>query len=188
MTLFSTRKSIVEYIEMADGYDGLEIVKILNRYLSDGSSVLEIGMGPGKDLKFLEEKYKVTGSDNSQAFLDLYLENNEGADVFNLDAVEMNTDRKFDCIYSNKVIHFFDPDELRQSFLNQVKVLNSCGLICHTLWYGDKQIEVKGMKFYYYTEETIKQHLPHDFDLVHAEIYKEMDDEDSLLIICKLKC
>jgi SAM-dependent methyltransferase len=188
MTLFSTRKSVDEYIQMADGYDGIEIVKVLNRYLGAGSSVLEIGMGPGKDLIFLQENYKVTGSDNSQAFLDFYLENNEGADVFKMDAIEMNTDRKFDCIYSNKVIHFFEPDEIRRSFINQSKVLNSCGLICHTLWYGDKQIEVKGMKFYYYTKETILQYLPQEFDLIHAEVCKEMDDEDSLLIICKLKC
>jgi trans-aconitate methyltransferase len=148
--------------------------------------VLEIGMGPGKDIAFLQKNHEVTGSDNSQAFLDIYMEKNPGADVFLLDAKQMNTHRKFDCIYSNKVMHYFNPKELEQSFLNQIKVLNHGGLICHTLWYGDKHIEVKGMKYYYYTEKTILNHLPSNIQIIHAEIYQEMDKADSLLIIGKI--
>ena len=42
-------------------------------YVSKGKSVLELGMGPGKDLNFLKKYYKATGSDSSQVFLDQYM-------------------------------------------------------------------------------------------------------------------
>ena len=185
MTQFNTRKTATEYILMSEGYDGRAIVEVLNKYLESGSSVLEVGMGPGKDIELLEEKYQVTGSDLSQVFLDMYREKNPGADLLHLDAVNLETDRRFDCIYSNKVFHYLSPDDMKLSLARQFEVLNPGGLLCHTLWYGDKEIEVKGMIFYYYTAERIMALVNGKFDLVLAQNYREMDTDDSLLLILR---
>ena len=144
MNPFNTRKSAVEYILMSDGFDGRAIVQVLNKYLDAGSTVLEVGMGPGRDIPLLEERYRVTASDISQAFIDLYREKNPDADLLLLDGVTMETERRFDCIYSNKVLHYLDAVQLRRSFVRQGEVLNPGGLLCHTLWYGDKVVQVKG--------------------------------------------
>lgn len=45
---FDTDEGADEYIRMAEGYDGRELIEVLQRYVPSGSSVLEIGMGPGK--------------------------------------------------------------------------------------------------------------------------------------------
>lgn len=90
---------------MVKGYDGVELIKILQNYLSKDSTVLELGMDLRKELDILKESYKVTGSDRSQLFLNKYKENHQDADVLLLDAVNIPTNRKFDCIYSNKVLH-----------------------------------------------------------------------------------
>ena len=47
---------------MAEGFDGRELIEILKKYLSKGSTVLELGMGPGKDLDILNKNYSSTYS------------------------------------------------------------------------------------------------------------------------------
>ena len=72
MGFFDTEKGVEQYIKMAEGYDGAELIKILQKYLPENSNILELGMGPGKDTDILKKSYEVTGSDNSQIFLDKY--------------------------------------------------------------------------------------------------------------------
>ena len=75
MGYYDREENVQEYIQMADGYDGKALIDRLWRFLPDGSTVLEIGMGPGKDLDILREKYVVTGSDSSDVFLEFIQEN-----------------------------------------------------------------------------------------------------------------
>ena len=119
MGFFDTEKGIEQYIKMAEGYDGAELIKILQKFLRADSTVLELGMGPGKDMDILEKSYVVTGSDNSQVFLDKYKEKHQDADLLLLDAVTLKTGRKFDCVYSNKVLHHLTKEDLRKSIQRQ---------------------------------------------------------------------
>ncbi len=51
MGFYDEAKTANQYIEMAAGYDGRELIQALREHLPDGSRVLEIGMGPGVELK-----------------------------------------------------------------------------------------------------------------------------------------
>ena len=104
MGYFDSEKNVLDYLKMVEGYDGTELINELRKYLKDGSTVLEIGMGPGVDLDILKKYYKVAGSDSSKIFVERYKKQHPDADVFLLDATEISLDRKFDCIYSNKVL------------------------------------------------------------------------------------
>ena len=53
MGFFETEEGVNEYIKMAEGYDGKDLIKVFENYLPKGSTVLELGMGPGKDLDML---------------------------------------------------------------------------------------------------------------------------------------
>ncbi len=46
MAYFDERKNVEDYIKMAEGYDGRELIAVLKKYLLAGSTVLELGMGP----------------------------------------------------------------------------------------------------------------------------------------------
>jgi cyclopropane fatty-acyl-phospholipid synthase-like methyltransferase len=59
MGYFDERKNVDAYIQMAEGYDGRELITILKKRLPAGSTVLELGMGPGIDLDLLAESYTV---------------------------------------------------------------------------------------------------------------------------------
>ena len=72
MGYFDEESNVNAYIKMCEDYDGREIIGKLKEHLPPRSSVLELGMGPGKDLDILSQNYTVTGSDSSQLFLDRY--------------------------------------------------------------------------------------------------------------------
>ena len=187
MGYFDNEKNIEEYIKMTEGYDGRELIEILKNYLPKDSSVLELGMGPGKDLEILSEVFNVTGSDDSQAFLDRYRKRNKTTNLVLLDAVTMDLNKKFDCIYSNKVLHHLDRKELIESLEMQSKVLNSNGILFHTFWYGDKEEEFSGLRFVYYTEETFRKIVGNEYEILDLKKYSEMEKDDSLYAVLRMK-
>lgn len=185
LSYYNNPKNVEQYIKMADGYDGRIFVDILRQHLPDKATVLELGMGPGKDLLLLNEYFQVTGSDYSAAFIERFRKQHPDMNVIQLDAVTMNVETTFDCIYSNKVLHHLTRDELRQSLDRQVQVLNSGGVVCHSFWYGDKEEEYSGLRFIYYTEATLKALISDNYEIVAIERYTEMEDDDSLYILLR---
>jgi cyclopropane fatty-acyl-phospholipid synthase-like methyltransferase len=187
MKYFEDKKNVDDYIQMAKDYDGRQNIAHLSNFLSSGSSILEIGMGPGKDLEILSKDYKVTGSDISNIFLDIYREKHPNARLLLLDAISLETNLKFDCIYSNKVLHHLSDKELKQSFQRQHKLLNPKGILCHTIWYGNKKVMAKNEVFHYYTEKNLEPLLKNRFRTLSTQRYTEMVENDSLLLIVQ-KC
>lgn len=183
-------ENVDKYIEMVKDYDGSWVINKLNEYLEKGSSILELGMGPGEDLQMLAKDYKVVGSDNSNVFIEKFNEKNTGIEAINIDAIEMNTDRKFDCIYSNKVLHHLTKDEFIQSIENQRKNLNPNGMIFMTLWRGEYREEIKfdgEIRFTYYLESDIKEIVEKDYKILCIQTYAECEDDDSLLVVLQKK-
>ena len=110
MGYFDSKRNVDAYVRMAAGYDGSVLVAVLERHLPAGSSVLEIGMGPGKDLHLLRRRFHPTGSDRSAIFVDHVRAAQPEADVLLLDAVTMQTDRRFDAVYSNSRVEDWRAD------------------------------------------------------------------------------
>ena len=187
MGFFDTTEGVEEYLEMAKGHDGRELIEKLLAYLPQGATVLELGMGPGTDLDLLSEHYEVTGSDNSRLFLDRYLENNPGADLLLLDAVTLDTDRRFDCLFSNKVLHHLQREDLERSVPKQADVLETGGLAAHALWYGNKIENHSGLHFRFYRESDVEEIFGPSFDIVLIERFEELAAGDSLFVILRKK-
>ncbi len=85
MGFYDDDKNVETYVQMAEGYDGRELVDVLKKHLPPGSTVLELGMGPGKDLALLAEAFTATGSERSEVFLRRYRRDHPDADVLLLD-------------------------------------------------------------------------------------------------------
>jgi SAM-dependent methyltransferase len=183
MSYFDDEKNVEAYINMVEGYDGRELIAVLKRHLPTGATVLELGMGPGKDLEILSEDYQATGSDHALPFLDRFRELHPTADVVRLDAVKMDIDRTFDAIYSNKVLHHLTRTDLVKSLQRQATVLNQGGILCHSLWYGDSEELHHGLRFVYYTEETFNRLAGPEYRLLEMKRYTEFDPDDSLYVV-----
>lgn len=183
MGFYDDEKTANQYIAMAEGYDGRELIDVLRVHLPGGASVLELGMGPGVDLNILRKHFRATGSDSSEFFIDRYRDAHPNSDVIRLDAVELETDRVFDCIYSNKVLHHLTNKQLRKSLLRQKEVLSRNGLVMHSFWRGDGAEEHHGLKFIYQTEDSIHTIFDAGFDSVNVVTYTEMENDDSLYVL-----
>lgn len=180
---YDEKNTALQYIAMAEGYDGRELIEVLRGHLPDRASVLELGMGPGVDLNRLNGHFQATGSDNSQFFLGRYRDSNPKAALILLDAVELATERSFDCVYSNKVLHHLTDEELRVSLCRQKEMLTTPGLILHSFWHGTNIEERCGLKFVYRTEDTIRSIVSEHFSVIEIVVYKEMDADDSLYVL-----
>ncbi len=185
MGFYDEEETAREYIAMADGYDGSELITAMSEHVPQGASVLEIGMGPGTDLNILGQQYRVTGSDNSRFFVDLYRQERPDADLLILDAVKLDTDRKFDCIYSNKVLHHLSQDELQSSLERQNQVLNKGGYLMHSFWKGDRVEEMHGLKFFYRTEAQLRLSFERLYDLISLVTYEELEPDDSIYVLAQ---
>ena len=184
---YKTKESVEEYIHLAKNVSGKQLIEKLKLILPPNSVLLEIGSGPGTDWKILSETYNVIGSDNSTEFLNHLINENPQGEFLELDAITLKTDKYFDGIYSNKVMHHLTENELADSVKRQYEVLNSDGVVCHSFWKGEGSEVFKGLFVNYHTEVGLKKVFRNYFDILSIENYKEFEDDDSLLLIAKKK-
>lgn len=185
MGFFDNEDNVNTYIKMVEDYDGEALMSVLHSHLDKKSTLLEIGMGAGKDFDILKKDYEVCGSDFSTIFLDIYKKKHPEADLVLLNAVTMNIDRKFDCIYSNKVLQHLTKDALYSSAENQIGALNDGGLIFHTFWYGEGAETYDGLLFTFYKENELRSIFEKNFEIIDLCRYTEEEKDDSIYIIGK---
>ncbi len=184
---YSNKDDVEKYIEMAKGYDGKDLINILVKYLNKGSSVLELGTGPGVDLKILAQYFDVTGSDYSKPFLENLAKIEPKAKILQLDAKTIDTKDRFDCIYSNKVLHHLSTDDLKQSLIRQTCVLNKEGIVAHSFWKGEGEQYYGNTRFVYYNKEDLERIFSPYYNILYMEYSKDIEGDDSIFVIAKAK-
>ena len=184
---YHTKDSVEEYIRLATGFDGKQIISRLKEFLPSGSELLEIGSGPGKDWQILKEFYKVIGSDFSQEFLKHLRATYPGGEFIELNAATLETDRTFNGIYSNKVLHHLEDEELEASVKRQYELLKPGGFVCHTFWKGEDSEIYNDLFVNYQTDTGIRTLFEDRFDPLLIRFYKEFEKGDSILYIGKKK-
>jgi 2-polyprenyl-3-methyl-5-hydroxy-6-metoxy-1,4-benzoquinol methylase len=180
---YKTKESVDEYIQLAQGVNGGALIEQLKEILPINSSLLEIGSGPGTDWNILDQTYNVSGSDNSVEFLNHLKSEYPNGEFLELDAVTLDTDQKFDGIYSNKVLHHLQDYQLIESVKRQHEILNSNGIICHSFWKGEGSEIFKGLFVNYHFEADLRKFYKTYFEILLIEDYREFEDGDSLLLI-----
>lgn len=184
---YKAKESVDEYINLAKDVNGLQLIQKLNKFLPQNSFLLEIGSGPGTDFQILKRDYNVVGSDYSNEFLRRLIKNNKEDEFINLNAITLKTDKKFDGIYSNKVLQHLTNQELSKSILRQVELLNNSGIICHSFWKGQGDEIFNGLLVNYQTDESLRNLFSDYFEILLLEEYKEFEDGDSIILIGKKK-
>lgn len=184
---YNTKESVQEYISMAKGYDGGEAIQELSNFLDPGSEILEIGSGPGTDFGILKSEYRPTGSDNSAEFLKHLNASFPGDPFLQLDASSLETVLRFDCIYSNKVLHHLEDKALEISITRQFKILNPGGIVCHTFWKGEDSEVYNGLLVNYQSDTGLKTLFDKHFEALLIRDYKEFEENDSILFIGRKK-
>lgn len=184
--IFEKPADVRKYAAARAGIDGRHPIGVLAAHLAPGASVLELGMGHGRDLELLAENYEVTGSDASQACLDVYAERHPDADLLRLDARTLGTERRFDAIYSNKVLHLLTRRELHRSIAGQKRIVRSGGILQHSLWSGTgRRSHTSGFPRPPSADEVRDLFREH-FGIAEQGRYGELLPDDSLYFVCRL--
>ena len=184
---YKTKASVEEYIRLAKDVSGKQLIEKLEQVLAQNSSLLEIGSGPGTDWKILKKTYQVIGSDNSAEFLNHLKQENPKEIFLELDAIDLETDKSFDGIYSNKVLHHLKDDELVSSIIRQSEILKPRGIICHSFWKGEGSEIFKGLFVNYHSEADLEEFFKDYFEILSLTNYPEFEEEDSILLIGRKK-
>lgn len=102
-----------------------------------------------------------------------------------LDAVTLHTERKWNGIYSNKVLHHLTKEKLRKSLSRQKEILNQNGILFHLFWKGNKTENFEGLFFQYYEIKELKDMVKEDYDMLELKTYTEMEKDDSIYVVLK---
>jgi len=182
---YHSKESVDEYISLAEGYDGSFLIKLMGEYLESGATVLELGSGPGKDVALLNKHYTVTGSDYSEEFLARLIKQYPGNEFLHINAADFETAKRFDAVYSNKVLHHLTDEELNNSLKCQYGILNEGGIVCHSFWEGEGEEDYSGMYVNNHTTEDLSDRFAPYFNILKIELYKEMEEQDSIVVIAQ---
>lgn len=174
---FNDEEFVNKYIEMVKGYDSRFILEKFRDNIDTSKTILELGCGIGLDYFELKKYYNITASDYSDVFIKK-LKNISSDNFLKIDAKDINITKKFDVIFSNKVLQVFNDEELIQSFKSQYKTLNQNGMIFHCMWFGESSIR----DFNYINIEKLEKVLNNLFtyELVY---YSEFEKNDSVIVI-----
>ena len=182
MGYYDDEKNVERYIQMAAGCDGGLLIEALRNTLPNGSKLLELGMGPGKDLLLLNAHYEVIGSDASAIFVERFKKLHPTIKVKLLDAITLETNERYQGIYSNKALCHLTRDQLQISFERQARALMPGGVALHSFWHGGGESEHQGLRFVYYRETALEALVGASYEILDIERYTEMETDDSLYI------
>ncbi len=188
MNFFDNADNAKFYMDMIKDDLNKTLVNHAIKYFDKTMKVLELGSAAGHDLKILDEYVEVVGSDNAEPFIRHLKDTFYDLRILRLDAVTMDTHKKFDGIYSNKVLHHLEKADLKTSLENQAKVLNSKGVMVHGFWQNIDALDTPdGLLFNTYNQQSIQEYIPDTLEIVHFEPYKEYEYEDSFFIVLRKK-
>lgn len=185
MEFYNNPEKVDTYEKMCEEYNGSELYAVIKKHLDKGASLLELGCGPGKDIQNLKDYYNIIASDLSDEFISRINKRFPYIRCLKLDAVSIKTDEKFDCIYSNKVLHHLKVDELIKSFKRQQKLIKSDGLFAHSFWIGEEDFEMEGMYFKYHNKDELLGIIGETFRIKETFSYTEMEELDSIFVIAE---
>lgn len=177
------KEYVENYYKMMEHYDNDFILNHFKATIPKSGTVLELGFGTGQDYLNLKQDYQIDASDYSEHFIEAFNQNYDDK-ILQLDAVTIEVDRKYDCIYSSKVLNSLEEEDIIRSLSRQYRILNDGGYIYHTMWYGNKADDDS-----FIDKQTLTAILELEYEYVQFIYYKEADfidaEYDSVIVIAR---
>lgn len=137
----------------------MDIIEILQKHLEKFKSVLELGSKKGQDLEILHGYYEVVASEDDKTktrylkdtFLDIR--------VILLDFINIDTHKRFDCIFSRNLFDDVSLEQLETSLEKQKEILYDDGLIFHI--FNEEKV----------SKEDVKNLVSKNFEILEFESF-----------------
>ncbi len=151
------------YQEYSDATISLELSHIYDPFLKllpAQSRILDVGCGPGRDIKFFQSLgHDVTGLDPSKEMVKLAKENTH-TEIIHGSIQEINFNTNFDGLWACASLLHVQSNELNSVFDKISQILNPCGVFYCSFKNGDFEgVADDGRYFTYLTEGKLRNHL-----------------------------
>lgn len=124
-----------------------------------GKSILDVGCGPGRDVKYFKSKgYTVEGVEPCEK-LSLFAEDYSGAKITKSKIQDFQSTHKYDGIWACASLLHLDDSQLELAFSKLASMLDASGALYCSFKYGSFQGERNGRFFNDKTLESIKPHI-----------------------------
>lgn len=145
-----------------------DFIEKLREELPRFQNVLELGSKKGENLELLNGYYEVVASEDEKVKTRYLKDEFIDIRVILIDKIELDTHKRFDCVFSNKTFDDCSFEQIKESFSNQKNILNKDGIIFHI--FDNKRVN----------KEEILSSLDKNYKLLQSE-----DVEDIFYILAR---
>ncbi len=181
-TIESYNKTVEEYIKNVDTLHQYEASGRFISLISEGSLILDLGCGPGRDAKIFADKgFRVIGIDLSEKMIDAAKSRVKNADFRNMNLKQLDfKDDYFDAVWASASFLHIPKKDIPKAVKEVHRVLKSGGIFYLSLKEGegesfepDKRYDGAEKFWAYYTEEEIKKLLINEkFNVLEICVFK----------------
>lgn len=146
------------FIENTLNLDMTSFYKRFENHADQKKTLLDIGCGPGRDLKYFAKKYQALGLEPSSVLAE-HARTYADVDVVNSKLEDFETDQTFDMIWACASLLHIPRKDLSNAFLKISTLMNSEGIFYCSFKYGTKE-EIRDIRhFTDMTEELLDEVL-----------------------------
>lgn len=147
-----------EFIENTLELDMSSLYATFEKYLRPDARILDLGCGPGRDLKYFNSKYQAIGLEPSPS-LASFAKEYSGAQVIQSNIQGFESEDRFDGIWACASLLHVPSKELGNVFRKINHLLNEDGVIFTSFKYGDFEGMRSNRYFTDLTKELLAQFL-----------------------------
>jgi ubiquinone/menaquinone biosynthesis C-methylase UbiE len=167
ITIESYDKTVDDYAHNTDPLHPKEEADKFLSFLKKGASILDIGCGPGRDVKIFSDKgFKVVGIDLSKNMIEAAKKRTVNADFKVMDLMKLEfPDSSFDAEWASAVYLHVPKKDIVKALKEAWRVLKSGGILCTSVKVGEGEVlkvdERYGVKKFwsFFTKDEIEDAL-----------------------------
>lgn len=134
------------FIENTINLDMSEFYNRFEKHTKGKTTLLDVGCGPGRDLKYFANKFDVTGVEPSSVLAE-YAKSYAGVPVYNSTLEELKTSKCYDMIWACASLLHIPRASLPQAFVKIYEHLNLEGIVYCSFKYGTKE-EIRDIRHF----------------------------------------
>ncbi|WP_372654212.1 class I SAM-dependent methyltransferase [Halobacteriovorax sp.] len=176
------------FIENTLNLDLSDLYEKFTEHLKDNSKILDIGCGPGRDLKFFKNSgHNAIGVEPCRELAE-FARNYSNCTVLRCSIQEFDDIDVYDAVWACASLLHLNTKELKETFLIIKNLLKSEGTFYCSFKYGEFEGERSGRFFNDQTLSSLEDLLPSDLKILESWItddVRESSDEKWINILLK---
>ena len=176
------------FIDNTLNIDMTDLYSVFLKDMKKGSRILDLGCGPGRDLKYFKDHgFTPVGLEPSEK-LASYARSYANCKVYEQGIEDFNSKDSYDGVWACASLLHLDTSSLKESFLKISTFMNKGSIFYCSFKYGEFEGERNGRFFNDQTLETLKELLPPELviskDWITEDLRADRDESWINLILC----